>query len=507
MPLKTERVVEQAAILKRYRDAERALLDVVRRYWKGRQGLPAVIPSNAPAEVKAMARMSRVNVIAIVVDTLAQSMFVDGFRAKDDADDLEVWGIAQKNRWDKRQTGVHRATAAYGAAYAVALPGDPVPVMRGVSPRNMTCVYGEDPDWPMWAFESLGRGLYRLYDDEAIYYVGEGKPQPSQTRAAPFEHISTEVHDAGVTPVVRFLDEDDLDIEDDVDCRLGGVELPMRGQVAPLVPLQEQVDLTTFSLHVAQHYSAFRQRWAIGWIPEDEAQKVKAAASQLWTFDKGPEEMKLGEFEQTSLDGFLKSRESSMRHAAALSQTPVHELTGDLVQLTAEALAAAEAGKDRKVSERQTLSGESHEQLFWLVGQLAGIDVPDDAQVVWRDTSARAFSATVDALGKLAQMLGVPPQELWERIPGTTKQDIERWKKTAETGDPFASLAANLDGGDEPDAAAVKAQADALGALIRAGVEPLDAARQAGLDGLTFTGAVPVSLRQPAQEAAALEEK
>jgi hypothetical protein len=447
VPLNSTRVVEQATILKGFRDAERGPLDVVRRYWKGRQDLPAVIPTNAPAEVKAMARMSRVNVIAIVVDTLAQSMFVDGFRAKDDADDLAVWQVAQRNRWDKRQTGVHRATAAYGAAYVVVLPGDPVPVMRGVSPRHMTCVYGEDPDWPLWALESLGRGLYRLYDDEAIYYVSEVK-RGSGEKGPAFEHVETREHgvDLGVTPVVRFLDEDDLDIEDDIEPTGGnGVDLPMRGQVAPLVPLQDQVDLTTFSLHVAQHYSAFRQRWAIGWVPDDEAQKIKAAASQLWTFDKEPDEMKVGEFEQTSLDGFIKSREASMRHAAALSQTPVHELTGDLVQLSAEALAAAEAGKDRKVSERQALAGESHEQVFWVVGRLTGVDVPDDAQVVWRDTSARAFAATVDALGKLSQMLGVPPQELWERIPGTTKQDVERWKLEAEKGDAFSNLAAMLD--------------------------------------------------------------
>src|SRR5690606_41333570 len=56
-------------------------------------------------------------------------------------------------------------------------------------------------------------------------------------------------------------------------------------------------------------------------------------------------------------------------------------------------------------------------------------------------TSARAFSATVDALGKLVQMLGVPPQELWERIPGVTRQDVERWKATAQQGDSFAFLA------------------------------------------------------------------
>jgi hypothetical protein len=123
----------------------------------------------------------------------------------------------------------------------------------------------------------------------------------------------------------------------------------------------------------------------------------------------------------------------------------VHELIGELINLSAEALAAAEKGHERKVDERETLLGESHEQMFWLVGRYTGVDVPNDAQVVWRDTSARAFAATVDALGKLVSMLGIPPQELWERVPGATSQDVDRWKNAAAQGDSFRALADMLE--------------------------------------------------------------
>lgn len=60
---------------------------------------------------------------------------------------------------------------------------------------------------------------------------------------------------------------------------------------------------------------------------------------------------------------------------------------------------------------------------------------------------------------------------------------------------------------DSPeDASAIKAKADALGALIRSGVDPDDAARRVGLAGAKFTGAMPVSLRLPVSDAAELEE-
>lgn len=53
----------------------------------------------------------------------------------------------------------------------------------------------------------------------------------------------------------------------------------------------------------------------------------------------------------------------------------------------------------------------------------------------------------------------------------------------------------------------MKAKFDALGVAIRSGVDPADAARRLGLDGISFTGAVPVSLRLPETAATTLEAK
>jgi len=447
--LSDAQAVKQAIELKGVRNGERIQLDLIRRYWKGIQRLPEVIPANAPREVRTMARIARVNVCAIVVDVLAQSTFVDGFRAAgppDEDGDNAVWDIWQANKMDARQTGIHRAAFAYGASYAIVLPGDTAPVIRGVSPRNLTAVYGDDPDWPEFAFERRSKTLWRLYDKEGIYNL-----RPT-SQSSEFELIGPPMaHGAGVTPVVRYLDEEDLDADDDVTADVMAymdIAKPMRGQIAPLISVQDQIDLTTFALKGAEWYSAFRQRWAIGWKPDDEEQKVQAGASQLWTFDQspeGPDGMKLGEFGQTDLSGYIESRQASMKHVAALSQTPVHELIGDLVNLSAEALAAAEKGHERKVDEKKANLGESHEQTLRLAAKLGNVIVPDGAEVVWRDTSARAFAATVDGLGKLSQMLGIPPQELWQRVPGATRQEIEQWKEAAANSSAFDELARMLE--------------------------------------------------------------
>lgn len=451
--LSPEDTVAQAKQLLETHEAERAQLDVLRRYWKGRQPLPAIIPPDAPLEVKEMARTARVNVIDIVVESLTQALIVDGFRAKASEPDsdrgveagdditLPVWRVWQANRMDKRQLGLHRAAVAYGTAYMVVTPGDPVPVMRPVSPRQLTAVYGDDPDWPVYVLERRPAGQWRLYDSEAVYVL--------QDAAGGFEAVTAAEHGAPWTPVVRYRDAEDLDLEDEPAPEVrGGFALAecqvVAGQVAPLMTLQDQINMTSFALKAAEWYSAFRQKWIVGWTPQSRDEKVKAAASQLWTFDESPDDVRLGEFGETMLDGYLKSREASLKYAATLSQTPVHELIGELVNLSAEALAAAEAGRDRRVDERKTGLGESHEQTLTLVGAYMDVDVPDDAQIIWRDTSARAFGAIVDGLGKIAQMLGVPPEELWERIPGVTQQDIRRWRAARAEGDALGNLTAML---------------------------------------------------------------
>lgn len=426
MALSPEQAVDRARLLYQQREAERRRLDEVRRYWKGRQKVPVAIPAGVPPEFTVLVRASQTNFIDLVIESMAQSMAVEGFRARREADNAEVWSIWQANRLDARQGALHRAVIAYGTAYTVVLPGTPGPVVRGLSPRRLTAAYDADDDFPAYALEYRPgpANEWRLYDSELVHTL----TGTNET----FTYVGAAAHGAGVTPVVRYLEAQDPDWDDEPTdesaTRAYDQARQVIGQVGPLMTLQDQINLTSLELHVAQHYGAHRQRYVIGWLAPDETTRLKLGASTMMTFEDPPDQVKVGDLDATPLDGYLRSRDASIRHLAATSQTPAHELIGELVNLSAEALAAAEAGRDRKVADRQTTIGESHELTLTLAGRLAGIEVPDDAQVVWRDTSARSFAATVDALGKVAQMLEVPVDQLWERIPGVSQQDVERWR-------------------------------------------------------------------------------
>lgn len=78
----------------------------------------------------------------------------------------------------------------------------------------------------------------------------------------------------------------------------------------------------------------------------------------------------------------------------------------------------------------------------------------------------------------------------------TVNAEVERIVR--ETGtDALLDPASFRPGVDdiEEDSADLKQRADAMGVLIRSGVDPADAARRAGLTGVRFTGERPVSLR------------
>lgn len=134
-------------------------------------------------------------------------------------------------------------------------------------------------------------------------------------------------------------------------------------------------------------------------------------------------------------------------------------------------------------------------------------------------------SARADAFTKLSSSIpGFGESEVGLQYAGLSREQIVQFRaerRRAQASSLVEALRTTPDSVDAPlsavepatpvapklDAAAMRNQFDALGVAIRAGVEPDDAASRLGLPGIKFTGAVPVSLRLPATEADALEDK
>lgn len=499
--------------------AERERLQKIDDYLRGEHDAPYQ-PRTPNGEYRKLVKRAVSNWLPLIVDAPAQQLYVEGYRRSDAEDNAPVWDYGwQANGLDSRQTPIHRAAFGYGTSYVTVLTGDTGPAIRGVSSRKMLAFYADpaEDDWPVYAIrleKSGGAWLARLYDDEAVYFVGLDSVDLDEAT-----YIEHRTHDLGVCPVVRFTDGLDLDGR-------------ARGQIEPLIPNQDRINQTVFDLLLAQTYGATKIRTVSGMeLPGDDvdedataeevaaAQAIRRAKQIELSVDRflvaDDADTKFGSLDETPLGGFIESLDTSVRHLAAISQTPPSYLLGQMANLSAEALASAEAGLTRKVEERKHILGESWEQVLRLAAVAYGdreTAADFSAQVVWRDTEARSLASTVDALGKAATMLGIPPEFLWERIPGVTQTDVKKWKKGREealASDPLAAFGATLDAQTVPstiDPADVKARADAMGALIRAGATFDSAAAQVGLAGLATDGAVPTSLRLPAADASGLEQ-
>lgn len=434
----------------------------VARYLRGEHDLP-YMPAGANAEYRTLAKRSVTNWLPLISDTFAKGLFVDGYRPARATENAAPWGYWQANGLDARQTVAHRGALEFGVSYCLVLPGEDAPFMRPLRPTRTLAWYEDDEDeWPFAALHYVGPvagaergvGLFRLYDSERVYHL-------TRREGAGFTLKASEEHGLGVTPWVRFRD------------RLDGEAV---GIVAPLIPLQDRVNEAVFALMMALQYASFRQRWATGLaIPVDEeatlasgdanpnfgkpVEPFAAAVDRLWVSDNP--DAKFGDFAQTDTTGHLNAYKSTVQSLAAIAQTPPHVLLGDLVNLSADALAAAEASTQRKTAEYETLFGESWEQAFRLAAKAAGDSVAAAdvaAEVRWRDTEARSLAQTVDALGKMVQMLGVPAEGVWERVPGVTDTDVERWRGLRQEGDVLGALVGDLARQAEPAAGVAPAQ-------------------------------------------------
>ncbi len=394
-----------------------------------------------------------------VVTAVCDQLYVEGFRASDEQDNAAPWDWWQANGWDARQMAIHEAAVGYGLAYAVVVPGTSwlgvkQPVMRGLDPSQMVAVY-EDPawdDWPVYAMRAMPTQigssqafrlrLYEAYWRHNLVITASGDS---------VKYVDIERHKVPVCPVVRYTNR--LDLRGRAD-----------GDVEPVIPLLSRIDQTTFDRLVVQRFASWKVRTATGMDIEESAklagltpEQVKVRM-QVGDILVGGPDTSFGTLDHTPLDGFIAAHDADVRALAAVSQTPAHELIGQMANLSAEALAAAEASLTRRVTRAKHAIGEAHEQTL----RLSALCMDDPAaaadvktEVHWRDMESRSLAQAADALGKIAQMLEVPVEVLWRKIPGWTQQDVDEAKAARKRGGGIDALVAKLfDDDEEPPAAA-----------------------------------------------------
>src|SRR5437868_14359354 len=279
----------------------------------------------------------------------------------------------------------------------------------------------------------------RLYEADGVHQLvatGSGES---------FKHVGFQEYGVtiGVCPVVRYTAHLDL-------------RGRATGDIEPIIPVLGRIDQTTFDRLVVQRFASFIVRTVTGMAKPDTeetaaAEKLKLAVEDILVAEDP--DTKFGTLAASPLSPFIEAHDADVRALAALSQSPAHELVGTMANLSAESLAAAEASLTRRVTRLKHGVGEDHEKTLRLGALIMGdTDAAADAEseLRWRDMESRSLAQAADALGKIATMLQVPVEMLWEKIPGWTDQDVERAKQLLEDGGPLVKLMEQLAAGQAP---------------------------------------------------------
>lgn len=403
-------------------NAERDRLKPIDK-WLSENPPATKLPRTASSEHKYLETLSRTPWLMLVVDTLNQTLFAErAYSSTKTTDEMgPTWAPWERNRMASKQSALTRAALGYGLSYTLVLPGDTGAVISCHSPRDAMALYGDvvEDEFPMYFIRRIpqrGATLYRITDSDVVHFL-------SQEQGGKLTYIEERAHGMGYVPAIRYANKIDL-------------EGRVPGEVERFIPAAARINKTDYDRLLAQHFNSWKVRTATGLeeptnSEENAQQKMLLRHEDILT---GGENVKFGTLDETTLDPFVKAHDSDVEALAAVSQTPTTAF-GKLINVSAEGLVEARAALYAKRDERMVSFGESHTQLLRVAADIEGRE--EDAndfslKIQWADTEARTMSAAVDALGKAAQMLGIPSAVLWDRIPGVDYTTAESWRRYAE---------------------------------------------------------------------------
>jgi hypothetical protein len=302
-----------------------------------------------------------------------------------------------------------------------------------------------------------------------------------------------------VIPVVRFANRRGL------------------GEFEPHTDLLDRINYITLQRLVIVAMQAFRQRATKGDLPDvdedgnpiDYGVIFQPGPGALWQLPDGVE---LWESQVTDVRGILDAAKDDIRDLAAVTRSPLPAFVPDGANQTAEGSSTAKEGLIFKAGDRIRRASFGWNNTMSIAFRFAGDTARAnilDLETLWRPPERLTLSERADAASKAKDDYPWRSRmtEIWGESPeAVARMEAERVADALQT----AALApAGAESPASPQLAPqdIKSRADAMGVLIRSGVEASSAARIVGLSNVDFTGAVPVSLRLPEGEASQVEDR
>lgn len=376
----------------------------------------------------------------LVVDTPAARLQVMGFRFDPDpnkptwelAADADAWTIWQASNMDSTSGIVHTDAIKYGVSYALVSPpgsdDDDLPPITAEHP-SQSYVYVDPANrltrlaaLKRWTDEIDGYAYATVYLPaqiakwRSVEPVSEGKEVSWQRRA----DDPGGSNPIGVVPMIP--------IENKPDLIFGG-----RSDLEEAIPIQDAVNKLCLDMQVSSEFHAYPQRFATGWQRSEDAEgheltnrQVEMYASQTRLWRASSADTNFGQLSPGDVNNYIQPISMYIDHLAAVTQTPAYYLKGQMANLSADALHAADAGLVdrcwRKINNGFSDAWEEVMRTTFLArGDLAR-GKATSAETIWKDPERRSLSQLVDAAVKMRQVLSVPLEMCWELLGWSPEQ-------------------------------------------------------------------------------------
>ena len=441
--------------------------ELFQRYADGAHDYPTV-EEKASRAFRRILGLSITNLSGLIVEATAERMQVQGFRFGDDpGGDADAWRIWQSSDFDAESELCVGSALTVGRSFVLVEPP------RGVG--ELPRLYAEDAGQVVVAYAPGRRderlAALKVWADEwsgdtfATLYL-PGSLHKFRARQSSMPTLPSQVGgrrvDVAVGPVRWEFRVPEVEGERNPFGEVPVFELrnrprldgSVRSEIADVLPDQDRANHIALNALIAAEYGAFRQKWATGLeVPRDEngraVEPFNVAVNRILISES--EGAKFGDFNATDLQPYIALYESTVKHMAAVSQTPVSVLLGTPSNVSAEALALSITGLVNKVRRRMTHFEQPFEGAlrcaFRLMGDPRGGAV--SAETVWADPDIKSWSQMADAAQKLVTSNVVTPQTAQEMFLGMTDVQRQRddvWRGENDTLGAFGAMLAGQAG-------------------------------------------------------------
>ena len=323
-------------------------MNLLERYYEG----DAPLPEGAEGQSRAFRRFqrkSRLNLAQLAVAAVRERMIIGGFRTGADGDengDLIARRLWKANNLEVGSADLHNMLLTFGNAYAIVGPAneDGYPVVTIEDPRQVYARTSEvDPRKVTEAVKLFTEGnkhfAYFYYPERIEVYTKDAQSSLYDTDNWNWAEELSSDNPLGVIPVVKFTNADG------------------KGEFEPYLDIMDRINHMILQRLVIATTQAFRQRVLKGDFPthDQDGNEIdyngifESSAGSLWMI---PENADVEELSQADISGILNAVRADIQDFAAVTRTPMHYLSPEGANGSAEGAALAREGLVFKTEDR-----------------------------------------------------------------------------------------------------------------------------------------------------------